>query len=151
WYTYQEELRGPMAQLVGALPREVVFMNGLTVNLHLLFESFYRPTSRRHCILMDEPIFPSDHYAVQSQLRRRRFEPRETLLTVKPRPGESLIRQEDAEAMLWARGEEIALVLWSGVNFFTGQFFDLAHLTRAAHAQGCVVGLDLAHAAGNVP
>jgi kynureninase len=151
WYSYHETLRDAGARLVGALPHEVVFMNSLTVNLHLLMATFYRPTGARRCLLIDEPAFPSDHYAVQSQIRHHGLEPAECLLTVRPREGEHAIRTEDVEEILERRGSEIAVVWWNGVNFLTGQFFDLPRLTAAAHRHGCLVGLDLAHAIGNVP
>jgi kynureninase len=151
WYPYHEQFRETGARLVGARPGEVVFMNGLTVNLHLMMLTFYRPTAQRHLILIDEPAFPSDRYAVLSQLRMHGFDPHDALVSVQPRAGEQTIREEDIEAILDQRGEEIALVLWNGVNFFTGQWFDLPRLTELAHRKGCVVGLDLAHAAGNVP
>ncbi len=151
WYAYHEQLRAPGARLVGAEPHEVVFMNGLTVNLHLLLATFYRPTPERFAILLDEPAFPSDLYAVRSQLRHRGVEVRDGLLTVGPRPGEHLLRAEDVEEALDRHGERIAVVWLNAVNFLTGQFLDVPRLTAAAHAQGCFVGLDLAHAAGNVP
>jgi kynureninase len=151
WYSYHETLRDAGARLVGARPHEVVYMNSLTVNLHLLMATFYRPRGERRCILIDEPAFPSDLYAMQSQVRHHDLDPAECLLKLGPRPGEHLIRLEDVEELLERRGAEIAVVLWSGVNFFTGQLFDLPRLVAAAHRQGCVVGLDLAHAAGNVP
>jgi kynureninase len=151
WYSYHETLRDAGAQLVGALPHEIVFMNSLTVNLHLMLATFYRPAGERRCILMDEPAFPSDLYALQSQVRHHGLEPNDCLLHVRPRPGEHLVREEDVEELLERRGREIAVVVWNGVNFLTGQFFDLPRLTQAARGQGCVMGLDLAHAAGNVP
>jgi kynureninase len=151
WYSYHETLRDGGARLVGARPNEVVFMNSLTVNLHLLMATFYRPGGRRRCILMDEPAFPSDLYALQSQVRHHGLDPAECLVKVRPRPGEHVVRLEDVEQVLQERGPEIAVVLWGGVNFFSGQFFDLPRLTAAAQRQGCIVGLDLAHAAGNVP
>ncbi len=151
WYDYHESFRKSGARLVGAREGEVVFMNSLTVNLHLMLTTFYRPTRARGCILIDEPTFPSDRYAVQSQIQLHGLDPRAHLLTVAPRPGEHLLHVEDFEELLLRRGEEIAVVLLNGVNFFTGQFFDLSRLTAAARRQGCVVGLDLAHAAGNVP
>ena len=151
WYSYHETLRDTGARLVGALPHEVVFMNSLTVNLHLLLATFYRPSGQRRCILMDEPAFPSDLYALQSQVRQHGFDPKDCLLPVRPRPGENLVREEDVEQLLERRGGEIAVVVWNGVNFLTGQFFDLPRLTQAAQRQGCIMGLDLAHAAGNVP
>jgi kynureninase len=126
-------------------------MNSLTVNLHLLMATFYRPASSRRCILIDEPAFPSDLYAVQSQLRHHGYDPGDSLLTVRPRAGEHGVRMEDVEDLLERRGSEIAVVWWNAVNFLTGQFFDVPRLVAAAHRQGCLVGLDLAHAAGNVP
>jgi kynureninase len=151
WYSYHETLREPAARLVGALPDEVVCMNSLTVNLHLLMATFYRPTKSRHKILMEDPAFPSDTYAIKSQIAHHGFEPNESLLLARARAGEHAIRQEDIAALLEERGPEIALVLFAGVNFFTGQLFDIAEITAAARKHGCIVGIDLAHAAGNVP
>ena len=151
WYSYHETLREPAARLVGAQPNEVVCMNSLTVNLHLLMATFYRPTKARHKILMEDPAFPSDTYAIKSQIVHHGFEPDESLLLARPRAGEQSIRQEDIEALIEKEGDQIALVLFAGVNFFTGQFFDLAKITAAAQKRGCLVGIDLAHAAGNVP
>jgi kynureninase len=150
WYSYHETLRKPGAKLVGALDHEVVFMNSLTVNLHLMLATFYRP-SRRRLILMDEPTFPSDLYAMKSQLRHHGLDPAECLLTIQAPAGEHCVRLKQVEEVLDRRGEEIAVLVWSGVNFVTGQFFDLARLTAMAHRHGCIVGLDLAHAVGNVP
>jgi kynureninase len=150
WYGYHEQFRESGAHLVGALPGEVVMMNSLTVNLHLMMATFYRPSERRTKLLVDEPTFPSDLYAVASQVRHHGLDPAEHLLKVGPRPGEDLLREEDVEALLQERGEEVALCLFNGVNFLTGQFLDVARLTRAAHEAGCVAGWDLAHAAGNV-
>lgn len=151
WYSYHETVRDGAARLVGAQPHEVVCMNSLTANLHFLMATFYRPAKSRHAVLMEDPAFPSDTYAVQSQIRHHGFSPRDSLLTVGPREGASAIRTEDIEAMLERRGSEIAVVLLAGVNFFTGQFFDIRRITAAAQKQGCVVGIDLAHAVGNVP
>jgi kynureninase len=151
WYSYHETLRESGARLVGALPGEVVFMNSLTVNLHLMMITFYRPASRKRGILIDEPAFPSDRYAVHSQIRHHGLDPDEALFPLTPREGEDTLREEDVEAFLDARGEEVALVLFNGVNFVTGQLFDLARITAAAHRHGCLAGFDLAHAAGNVP
>lgn len=151
WYSYHELLRDTGAKLVGARSGEVVTMNSLTVNLHLMMVSFYRPTRERYKILIDEPCFPSDLYALQSQLRLHGFDPREAIITVKPRAGESCIRFEDFEEILSREGERVALILVGGVNFVTGQFFDLPQLTLLGHRFGCIVGFDLAHAAGNVP
>jgi kynureninase len=150
WYPYHEQFRETGARLVGALPGEVVFMYSLTVNLHLLMATFYRPAGRRTKLLIDEPCFPSDLYATDSQVRHHGLDPAEHLLTIGPRPGEDLLREEDVEALLLERGDEIALVLLNAVNFLTGQAIDVPRLTAAAHRQGCTVGWDLAHAAGNV-
>jgi kynureninase len=151
WYSYHETVREPGARLVGARPGEVVYMNGLTVNLHLLLTTFYRPTPGRFRILIDEPTFPSDRYAVQSQLRHHGYEWERGLLAARPRPGEATLRTEDVEELLARRGQEVAVVLLAGVNFLTGQVLDVPRLTAAARRQGCAVGLDLAHSAGNVP
>ena len=150
WYSYHEVFRDVGARLVGARPGEVVMMNGLTVNLHLMMASFYRPTAERHGVLMEDCAFPSDTYAVKSQIRHHRYDPGDSLHLVRPRDGESSIRTEDVEALLEAKGGEIALVIMSGVQYFTGQRFDMRRIAAAARARGCVVGFDLAHAAGNV-
>jgi kynureninase len=151
WYSYHEQFRAPLARLVGARPGEVVAMNALTVNLHLLLVSFYRPAGRRVKILIESNAFPSDLYAVRSQLAFHGHDPDECLLVAEPREGEQALRTEDVESLLDRRGEEIALLLFGGVNFVTGQLFDLRRLTAAAQRNGCVAGFDLAHAAGNVP
>jgi kynureninase len=151
WYTWEEKLRPSGAVLVGCRPDEVVFMNGLTVNLHLMLSTFYQPTRERFRILIDEPTFPSDRYAISSHVHQRGIDPKSAVLTIGPRPGEHLLHTEDVEDLLARRGKEIAVVLLAGVNFLTGQVLDLPRLTEAAHRQGCIVGLDLAHAAGNVP
>ncbi len=151
WYSYHETLREPAARLVGAQPNEVVCMNSLTVNLHLLMATFYRPTKARHKILMEDPAFPSDTYAIKSQIAHHGFAPDESLLLARPREGEWTIRPEDIAALLERQGDEIALVLIAGVNFFTGQLFDIAEITALAQKHGCLVGIDLAHAAGNAP
>ena len=151
WYSYHETLREPAARLVGAQPNEVVCMNSLTVNLHFLMATFYRPTKTRRKILMEDPAFPSDTYAIKSQIAHHGLEPDDCLVLARPREGEYTVRQEEIEALLEKEGDEIALVLLGGVNFFTGQLFDLAKITAAGHHRGCLVGIDLAHAAGNVP
>jgi len=150
WYSYHEVVRDAGARLVGARPGEVVMMNSLTVNLHLMLATFYRPNDHRYKILTDEPTFPSDLYALASQVRLHGRDPEDGLITLRPRPGEHTLRMEDIDAMLEERGHEVAVVVWNGVNFFTGQLFDVARITAAAKRQGCVVGFDLAHAAGNV-
>ncbi len=149
WYSSSEELREPMARLVGALPGEVVAMNSLTVNLHLMLVSFYHPNGKRRKILMEESAFPSDAYAVATHLAARGVEP-EALLLARPRPGECLLRGDDLETLLAEQGSEIALVWLGAVHYYTGQLLQLERITRAAKRAGCVVGFDLAHAAGNV-
>lgn len=151
WYSYHEQFREMGARLVGALPGEVVMMNSLTVNLHLMMATFYRPTKKRYKILMDWPAFPSDIYAARSQTSLHRFDPDDAIIYVRPRDGEHAIRPGDIESILEDHGDMISLVLLAGVNFFTGQYYDLSRLSDRAHRQGCTVGLDLAHAAGNVP
>jgi len=151
WYSYHETVREPLARLVGAQPHEVVAMNSLTVNLHLMMATCYRPTAARSKVLMEEPAFPSDTYAVQSQIVHHGFDPKDALLLARPRDGEFTLRHDDVESLLEQHGSEIALVLLGGVNFFTGQFFDIRRLTAAAQKHGCIVGIDLAHAIGNVP
>lgn len=151
WYSYHETLREPMGRLVGAKPNEVVCMNSLTVNLHLMMASFYRPTKSRFKILMEKPAFPSDTYAVKSQIVHHGFESDDALVLARPRKGEFTVRQDDIEAALEKYGEQIALVLFAGVNFFTGQLFDIQKITASAQERGCMVGIDLAHAIGNVP
>jgi kynureninase len=151
WYAYHEMFRESGARLVGAQPGEVVMMNSLTVNLHLMMVSFYRPTPGRYKILIEEPSFPSDLYAVKSQLRAHGYNPEAALLVVRARQGEHVIRTEDIEETIAREGKQIVLVLLSGVNFVTGQAFDIPRITTAVHAQGCVAGFDLAHAAGNIP
>ncbi len=151
WAAYDECLKPAMAGIVGAYPEEIAIMNGLTVNLHLLMVSFYRPTTTRFKILMEANAFPSDRYAVASQAGFHGFPPDEAIIEAAPRPGEDTLRTEDVVRLIERRGGEIALVLFSGVNYLTGQWFDIDAITHAARRAGCVVGFDLAHAAGNVP
>lgn len=150
WYGYHEFLSEDLAKLVGAKPSEVVAMNSLTANLHLLMVSFYRPTKERYKIIIEGGAFPSDRYAVQSQAKAHGFDPAEAIVEVMPRDGEDNLRTEDILAAIEEAGDELALVLFGGVNYYTGQFFDLQALTRAGHGVGAKVGFDLAHAAGNV-
>jgi len=140
-----------MATLVGANPSEVVLMNSLTSNLHFMMAAFFRPSTQRFKILIEKKAFPSDVHAVTSQLLHHGLDPNVALLEVAPRSGEVLLRHEDIETCLQRQGREIALVLLSGVQYYTGQFFDVARITAASHEQGCLVGWDLAHAVGNVP
>jgi len=150
WFSYAEQFRDCGARLVGARPGEVVMMNTLTVNLHLLLATFYRPQLQRYKIVVDEPAFPSDLYAIQSQLQYHGYDPKEGLLRWQPRTGEHCLRIEDLQVLLDRDGSHIALVLLGGVNFFTGQWLDAETITTLAKRYGCVVGWDLAHAAGNV-
>jgi kynureninase len=151
WYSYHELFRESGARLVGALPGEVVMMNGLTVNLHLMLATFYRPTPARHRILIEGGAFPSDGYAVRSHIGHHGLDPARSLVVARPRPGEDLIRLEDVEALIERHGREIALVLMSGVHYLTGQVFDMERIAAVARRHGCRVGFDLAHAVGNVP
>lgn len=151
WVPYHRLLTEQTAELVGADPLEVVVMNSLTVNLHLMMVSFYRPTQTRHKILVESGAFPSDQYAVKSQISFHGYDPAASLIELTPKPGESSIREEDIEELIGQQGNDIALIMLGGVNYSTGQVFDIESITRAGHEHGCVVGFDLAHAAGNVP
>jgi kynureninase len=151
WKDYHERFAAPLAALAGARPDEVVCMNGLTVNLHLLMVSFYRPTPRRYKLLIERSAFPSDRYAAVSQLRFHGLEPREALIEVGPRHGESALRDEDLAAAIRHAGEALALVLLPGVQYLSGEALDIARLTAEAHAVGALAGWDLAHAIGNLP
>jgi kynureninase len=148
---YHRLLAEQTAELVGAEPREVVVMNSLTVNLHLMMVSFYRPTRERHKIVVERGAFPSDQYAVKSQIRFHGLDPATSLIELTPRADEACLRDEDIEELIEREGDTIALILLGGVNYQTGQAFDMEGITRLGRARGCVVGLDLAHAAGNLP
>jgi kynureninase len=151
WMFYHKELKKLMAPIVGAKPSEVCPMNTLTVNLHLLMVSFYQPKAKKYKIIMEAGAFPSDQYAVESQVRFHGFNPNDAIIEVKPRKGEYTLRTEDIIEVIEENADEIALVLFGGVNYFTGQWFDMAAITKAGHKIGAIVGFDLAHAAGNVP
>ena len=150
WMPYHEYLTNSMAKIVGAKPIEVVIMNTLTTNLHLLMVSFYKPTSKKYKIVIESDAFPSDKYAVESQLDFHGYDPKEGLILWKPRPGEELLRMEDLEQILEEQGDEIAMLLIGGVNYYTGQSLDLKHIAQLGHAKDCMVGIDLAHGAGNI-
>jgi kynureninase len=151
WYSYHENLREPMGRVVGAKPIEVICMNSLTVNIHLMMATFYRPTKSRFKILMEDPAFPSDTYAIKTQIRHHGLDSKEALLLARPSEGEATVRTEDIVALIDKNADSLAVVLLAGVNFFTGQFFDIAAVTAAAQKHGIAVGIDLAHAVGNVP
>ena len=150
WMPYHEFLTEQSAALVGALPEEVVVMNSLTANLHFMMVTFYQPTNTRFKILIEEHAFPSDHYAVESQIKHHGFAPESALITVKPRTGEEVLHPEDIQHIIEQQGDEIALILLPGVQYYTGQVMDMKSITEQAHAKGIKVGFDLAHAAGNL-
>jgi kynureninase len=149
WMRYHKLLSEQTAELVGAKPLEVVVMNSLTVNLHLMMVSFYRPTARKHKIVIERGAFPSDQYAVKSQIQFHGFDPATSLIELTPLPGEICLREEEIESLI-EKSDDIALIMLGGVNYATGQAFDMARITRAGHKKGCAVGFDLAHAAGNL-
>ncbi|MDO7171871.1 kynureninase [Mariniflexile sp. AS56] len=150
WLYYHEPLGKDMAKVVGAQPSEVVVMNTLTANLHFMMVSFYKPSKKRYKILIEADAFPSDKYAVESQLRHHGFDDKEGLILWKARKGEELAHYDDLEAILETQGNDIALVLIGAVNYYTGQYFDLKYITQLGHKHGCMVGFDCAHATGNV-
>ena len=150
WMPYHEFLTESMSKIVGAKPLEVVVMNTLTTNLHLLMVSFYQPTQKKYKIVIESDAFPSDRYAVQSQLKFHGFDAEEGLIEWKPRKGEELLNIEDLEAIVSEQGEEIALLLIGGVNYYTGQYLDLKRIAEIGHSKDCFVGIDLAHGAGNI-
>jgi kynureninase len=151
WLTYHEQVREPLARVVGAQPGEVVAMNTLTVNLHLMMASFYRPTAERPAILMEAGSFPSDRYALESQVRFHGFDPATDLVELEPDEADGTLSMGAIEHAIAEHGPRLALVLWPGVQYRTGQAFDLREIARLGHAQGAVVGFDLAHSVGNVP
>src|SRR5207249_969018 len=151
WYTYHEALREPTARLVGANSLEVIYMNSLTVNLHLMMATFYRPTKSRFKILMEEPAFPSDTYAIKTQIVHHGLDPKDTLILARPRKDAFTIQTEDVVDLIEKHADQLALVMFAGINFFTGQLFDVENITAAAQRHGITAGFDLAHAIGNVP
>jgi kynureninase len=150
WFAYHEFLTAKSARIVGALPSEVVVTHSLTTNLHLLMVSFYQPKGKRTKIICEAKAFPSDQYALESQVRFHGLNPADTIIEIAPREGEHLIREEDILLAIAETGDELALVMFGGVNYYTGQLFNMKRITEAGHAVGAFVGFDLAHAAGNV-
>ena len=150
WMPYHEFLSESYSKIVGGKKSEVVAMNSLTVNLHLMMVSFYRPIPKRNKILIEADAFPSDIYAVNSQISHHGYEPKDTLLKLSSRKGESVVRTEDIEQVIREKGDKIALIMLGGVNYYTGQVFDFETITKLAHKKGILVGFDLAHAAGNI-
>lgn len=150
WFYYHKFFNEKAARIVGAEPSEVVIMNNLTVNLHLLLVSFYRPNKKRFKILMEAGAFPSDMYVIESQVKHHGFDPEQAIIEVSPRDGEHSLRTEDILSEINQHGEELALVFFSGVQYYTGQVFDIPAITKAAHSVGALAGFDLAHAAGNI-
>ena len=151
WLYYHHFLEEPVAKLAGASPLEVVVMNTLTVNLNLLMVSFYRPSKQRYKIIMEQMAFPSDQYAMEMQVKFHGFNPEDAIIEAKPRAGEHTIRTEDLLELIDRHKDELVLVMMGGVNYYSGQLFDIPAITKAAHEAGAIAGFDLAHAAGNVP
>jgi kynureninase len=151
WLGYHKKLTGTLASILGAKNEEITVMNSLTVNLHLMMVSFYKPINKRFKILIEGGAFPSDQYAVASQARFHGFDPKEAIIEIFPREGEFTLRTGDILEIIKSNAGELALVLFSGINYFTGQLFDIETITKAAHESGAFAGFDLAHAAGNVP
>ncbi len=150
WLSYHEQFAAPVAKIVGALPAEIVVMNQLTVNLHLLMVSFYRPNNKRYKILCEAKAFPSDQYAMQSQVKFHGYNPGDAIIEIAAREGENCIRDEDIIEAIEKNKDSLAMILIGGVNYFTGQVFDMKAITEAGHKAGAIVGFDLAHAAGNL-
>jgi len=151
WYSYHETLRELTARLIGAKPVEVICMNSLTVNLHLMMATFYRPTKSRFKILMEDPAFPSDTYAIKTQIVHHGLDPKDALILASPRKAEFTVCTEDIVDLIEKNRDQLAVVMIAGVNFFTGQLFDIPTITKSAQKHGITVGVDLAHAIGNVP
>jgi len=150
WWDYHERLAKPLSKIVGAKPSEITVMNTLTVNLHLLMVSFYRPKGKRYKIICEEKAFPSDQYMLHSQVRFHGFDPNDAIVEIKKREGEHNFRTEDILHTIKEVGDECALILIGGVNYYTGQVFDMKTITKTGHDVGALVGWDLAHGAGNI-
>ena len=151
WFSYHHFFSERLAKIVGAGKDEVVAMNTLTVNLHILMQSFYRPEGKRYKILMEAGAFPSDQYAMETQVRMHGFDPNDAIIEISPREGAYIIEEEDIIGAIRQAGDSLAVVMIGGVNYYTGQFFDLQRITDAAHEAGAYAGFDLAHAVGNIP
>jgi kynureninase len=150
WFTYHKQFKAPVARVVGGLPHEVIVMNNLTTNLHLLLVSFYQPSDKRFKIITEKGAFPSDQYALESQVRYHGYTPDEAIIEIGPREGECTLRTEDIIQVIEQHSQQLALVMMGGLNYYTGQVFDMQAITKAGHKAGAMVGFDLAHAAGNV-
>jgi len=150
WLDYHDQLTKPLSGIVGAKPDEITVMNQLTVNLHLMMVSFYQPKGKRNKILFEAKAFPSDQYMLETHIRSRGLDPAEVLIEVAPRDGEHVIRNEDITAIIDGHSDDLALTLFSGVSYYTGQVYDIKAITEAAHRVGAIAGFDLAHAAGNI-
>lgn len=151
WFSYHKLFAERLSEIVGAKKEEVVAMNTLTVNLHLLMVSFYRPEGKRFKIIMEAGAFPSDQYAVETQVRMHGYNPEDAIIEITPREGTELINEKDILNAIEEAGDTLALVVFGGVNYYTGQYFDLKKITEAAHKAGAYAGFDLAHAVGNLP
>ena len=151
WFSYHHFFADRLAKIVGAGKDEVVAMNTLTVNLHMLMFSFYRPSGKRYKIIMEAGAFPSDQYAIETQVRMHGYDPEDTIIEITPAQGANLIEDADIINAINEAGDALALVMIGGVNYYTGQFFDLENITKAAHNAGAYAGFDLAHAVGNIP
>ncbi|MBS1774056.1 MAG: kynureninase [Bacteroidetes bacterium] len=151
WFSYHHLFSERLAKIVGAKKDEVVAANTLTVNLHLLMMSFYRPDAKRYKIIMEAGAFPSDQYAMETQVRMYGYDPNDAIIEITPREGEYTLHEEDILKAIADAGDSLALVMFGGVNYYTGQFFNLEKITAAAHKVGAYAGFDLAHAVGNIP
>ena len=150
WFSYHQQFKEPLSKIVGALPHEVVAMNALTVNIHLMLASFYRPTPTRNKIMIVGYEFPSDRYAVESQIKHHGYDPKECLIEVMPPEGSHEISDEQLRSIIAEHGDSLAVIHFSGVHYYTGQFFNMELIAREGHKVGAIVGFDLAHAVGNV-
>ena len=151
WIAFHERLEKSTAKLVGALPSEVVVMNALTVNIHFLLVSFYQPSKNRYKIMIEKDAFPSDHYAIQSQIRFHGYDPEQALVELVPRKDEKILRNDDILSSIQDHGDQLSLIYLGGVNYYTGQAFDMREISKAGKAQGAIVGFNLAHSVGNLP